>query len=325
MGLWDAIKRIFSRKKKDLCITVFGPSGAGKTSLLACMSQAFTNQAIAGFLVSEPETFNTLKLAYNELEKMGNGQMSTIRVPSLVQGTENLRQHIFTLNGVKVKFFDFPGAWMNSNVSGSESEHYKTVLDIVKKSMVILVAIDTPYLMEARGKYMERAKVSDTEHFLQWSLNNVGDSSLVMPKLILLVPIKCEKYTRSAEDTQKMLQVVKETFKQTVNMVTKNHFDRLALAVLPIHTIGNVEFSHFDREKNDEMVFTRNKQPFTSRDADQPLRYAVSFLLKQQGGAEKGYWKRRDLRKITEIVQEGIKVKKENGFEIISGREMLGL
>jgi hypothetical protein len=51
----------------------------------------------------------------------------------------------------------------------------------------------------------------------------------------------------------------------------------------------------------------------------------VSFLLKQQGRAEKGYWRRRDLKKITEIIQQGIKVKKENGFEIINGREMLGL
>jgi len=315
MGLWNVIKKIFSREK-ELCITVFGPSGAGKTSLLACMSEEFNKADLTGFLTADTNTFKTLKSAYEDLKKMGSGEQRTIRVEPLVPGNDNLREHIFMISGTKVKFFDFPGGWMIPDVSGEEKEHYDSVLDIVKKSMVVIIAIDTPYLMDNQGKYKEKAKVSEVEYFLQSSLNNLSDPKLVLPKLILLAPIKCEKYTRNLKDTAKLHETIKATYKQTVDMVTKNYRDWLALAMMPIHTIGNVEFSHFDNQHDDEMVFTRNKQPFAPRDADQPLRYAISFLLHQK----KSYWGKYDMKRIARTIRRGIHDNKDRGFEIIHGR-----
>ena len=318
MRLWNVIKGIFCREK-ELYFTALGPSGAGKTSVLACMSKVFSDKAMAGLLTADSKTNSTLESAYKELEKMGNDTWPTMKVPSLVPGTKDLREHIFTISGIKVTFFDFPGGWMSSSGSDKEKDNYNKVLNIVQKSMVVIIAIDTPYIMEDNEQYIKRAKVSEVEHFLQ-SLMNSNNSKLILPKLILLVPIKCEKYTRNPEDTAKLHETIKNTYKQTVNMVTINHPDRLALAMMPIHTIGNIEFARFDKEHDGEIILRRNNEyKFAPRDADQPLRYAVNFLLKQN----KHYWKRNDMKRIAEIIEEGIHTDRKNGFEIIHGYEMI--
>ena len=130
-------------------------------------------------------------------------------------------------------FYDFPGGWLNS---ADDNANFKRVSDIVNKSGVILVVVNAPYLMEYKGKFIERAKINEIQKLLADSLQNLNGD-----KLILIVPLKCEAYMKNVDD---LYNKIKEAFSDTINLAENN--DRAALAVLPVRTVGNAKFSRFD-------------------------------------------------------------------------------
>ena len=111
----------------------------------------------------------------------------------------------------------------------------------------------------------------------------------------------------------------------------------MALAILPIHTIGNVEFSRFkekEGERPEEVYLRKNvRSKFKPRDTDQPLRYAISFLMNQYAQERSGYWHkvlnklfgRDNMKRIATIIRQGIHEDASKGFEIIHGRALIGL
>ena len=124
-----------------------------------------------------------------------------------MESTESLSEYVFTIRGsagsTEAKFYDFPGGWMNPD----NAENFEHVRDILRKSMAVIAAVDTPYLMESGGKYKERARIPEMIHLLKMSLEDNSQD-----KLFLIVPIKCEKYTRTQKDREKLQAVLNEEF-----------------------------------------------------------------------------------------------------------------
>ena len=215
----------------------------------------------------------------------------------------------------------------------------KIVVDIVKSSAVIVVAINTPYLMEFDGKYIDDGcAVDEIEWVIKRSLE--GDAS---EHLILFVPIKCERYLRTQEDRDRLHKSVKNAFKNTL-MLTSNplYRDRLAMAMLPVQTVGNAEFRRFKLTSDGRVEREVYRKPdpnskFSPKNADQPMRYLMSFLLEQFAQKKaNGSWYEKflsfifregDLKEVAEYIRSGIKSDNdlEAGFEIFCGRELIGL
>ena len=99
----------------ELIFTVLGPSGAGKTTLLSCMHKKFEEILPGSFYPADSKTFARLSKAYKKLEQAANNPDIEFGVP--LEGTSDLREYEFTIRGkrksVPVKFYDFPGIWMN--------------------------------------------------------------------------------------------------------------------------------------------------------------------------------------------------------------------
>ena len=178
----------------ELWFTALGPSGAGKTTMLACMYRKF-EEILSGSIIADTGTFNTLQASYEKLQAEADSKDFEFGIG--IENTENLREYAFTIKGknanVPVRFFDFPGGWIDA--AKSQPENYNRVIDIIKRSHVIIVAVSTPYLMEAAERYKKEAHVDDIKQVIKQSFMESEGS-----KLILIVPIKCEKYTRNDKD-----------------------------------------------------------------------------------------------------------------------------
>ena len=147
---------------KELRFTVLGPSGSGKTTLLACMYNEFEEMR-SGMLVPDAMTNRVLHEAYTKLRNSANDTSSPV-FSTAIQATEGKREFKFIIKGknaeVPIHFYDFPGDWMQP-----DSPHFEEVVNIVKDSIAILIAVNTPYVMEENGShYDESALSSDAIH-----------------------------------------------------------------------------------------------------------------------------------------------------------------
>lgn len=322
----------------EMKFAILGPIGAGKTTLLACMAKEFERVSSGTIFPADESTFMTLNKAYKSLKRDANNS-ATRQFERSIEGTSMLREFLFYIKGrravLPVRFYDFPGGWI---IPGNSNN--KTVIDIVKGSAVIIVVINTPYLMEFDGKYIDDGcAVDEIEWVIKRSLE--GDSS---ERLILFVPIKCEKYLETSELRDNLHKSVKRAFQNTL-MLTSNplYTNRLAMALLPVQTVGNAKFARFKIASQDgrvEREVYRKPDPhsrFSPQNVEQPMRYLMSFLLEQYArNKEKGSWydkflsfifREGDLREVAEYIRSGIKSDNDlsTGFEIFCGRELIGL
>ena len=319
-----------------LIFTMLGPRGSGKTSMLACMNRLFEDLLPGSFYPSDRKTYASLEDAYEILETEANSSKRQYNVKVLA-GDREIKRFDFTIKGKKdsipVTFYDFPGGFIGRNAN---EEDYNEVVNIVKRSAAVIVAIDTPYIMENDGEYIKYAAIRDIEQMLKKGLEDDKQE-----KLILLVPIKCEKYTETWDGRQALKVAVKHAFERTLLMAESEQYKgRVAIAMLPIHTIGNVKFSRFnffDGDKMEQVFMKKAGQRFKPEHTDQPLRYALSFLLEQfkkkrEGGS---WWEQLfdwlmnlftpdNIPEISNYVRKGIKTT-DDRFEIICGRKLLGL
>ena len=296
------------------------------------MHKKFEEILPGSFYPADSKTFARLSKAYKKLEQAANNPDIEFGVP--LEGTSDLREYEFTIRGkrksVPVKFYDFPGIWMNP-YDIALKENYERVINIVQHSQVIITAVNTPYIMEYNGRYKDYAGVDEIEHVITMSmLNNEND------KLILFVPIKCEKYTRTPTERDKMLKKISEIFAKTMRLHDNPIYkDRLAIAFMPIHTVGNARFSRFEMLGGEiirEVYVKTRSTKFSPRDADQPLRYAMSFLLNEFKKNSNTWWgnfldfvfERDNMEGISDFIRQGIKSDSE-GFYTFCGRDLIGI
>ena len=320
----------------EMNFAVLGPSGAGKTTLLACMAEEFERVSPGTIFPAESFTFSALSNAYKSLRRDANNSDSR-QFERSIEGTSMLREFLFHVKGhrayLPVRFYDFPGGWI---IPGDSNNN--TVIDIVKSSAVIVVAINTPYLMEFDGKYADDGcAVDEIEWVIKRSLE--GDTS---ERLILFVPIKCEKYLETPDERDRLHKTIKRAFNSTLMLTSSPLYrDRLAMALLPVQTVGNAKFARFKfapdgRVEREVYRKTDPHSRFSPKNVDQPMRYLMSFLLEQFArNKEKGSWydkflsfifREGDLKEVAEYIRSGIKSDNdlEAGFEIFCGRELIG-
>ena len=328
---------------KPLIFTMLGPSGSGKTSMLACMNRTLEDM-LPGTFYPDRKTFGILDDAYENLKISADSDKIQFDVHAL-KGTEEISMFDFKIVGNKstmpVRFYDFPGGYIERSANDSD---YDEIVKIVKQSAAIIIAVDTPYLMEPeheRGKYIRQACTRDIELVIKSALGESDNQD----RLILLVPIKCEKYMKDYDSRQALKQAVKYAFSDTVNMGKDTYKGRIAIAIVPINTIGNVKFSRFktEGERVTEQVFMKLRgRKFSPQYTDQPLRFAMSFLFeqfkKQQERSKSFFGKILDwvcvwdweffspdnMVDIEKFVRQGIKLT-DDRFEIICGRKLMGV
>jgi hypothetical protein len=270
--------KIFNRKQHlpTLDVVMFGPKGVGKTSLLAAMYDQFENVSKDLQLVADAGTKSELDKRLKELKNL-EGNNIKFRGP-VTQTKGEVRTFKFefgetgTAPSLEINFQDYPGGWL------LKPEHLATVQDLIYQSAAVLIPIDTPALMEKGGKHHEEfnhpTEINDVFKKVYKDLDS--------PRLVILAPIKCEKYIKN--NPSELLTRVKQGYQKLLNQFDSNNLvSKVAVVITPVQTIGSVEFSYIEYEKNEPIFYFWKLQAdsmYQPQNTEVPLRYLLRFLLK---------------------------------------------
>ena len=275
----------------EIKVAMLGPRRAGKTSMLTAMYERFEQSLLQEDIARElkiiPDayTMDVLLKNYKELQDviMKGGNIS-----SAILGDSEEHEYSFSIknraqaeNGktlAKITFKDYPGGWLTSD---RNSQEYKKVISFLREAHIVLIAIDTPYLMEEGGKYNELRNIPG---HIKSALDEAWSSVQDVPHAVIMVPIKSEKYLKNRKDRNSLETVVREKYSSLLDYFAA--LKKCLVVYSPIQTTGCITFSHFEKNDNDQLpapVFNLPDDPeqrkYMPRKCAQPLRYCLLFTI----------------------------------------------
>lgn len=240
----------------DINILMLGARRTGKSSVLASMINQFEEISKDGSIFIKPDSTTEMLLVSKLLSLKEDFEYCRQKGSSNFmldeRTTANADEYTFNItyrdskNNMKpltnVVFRDIPGEDITSPLKIND------VKENIKKADVILIAIDTIHLMEENGRYsgfFNRAR----EIFTVISPSGFIDENSG-PKMVLFVPLKCEKYYYQ-HSMKEVNERIKKEFSQLIAALTTDTVkDRITVGITPILTMGGIEFSHFGTDEN---------------------------------------------------------------------------
>lgn len=301
MGFFDKIKSAVEGAVKPqnarMKICMMGARGVGKTSVLTSMFHDLnavnsgTNLQLTTMKDDQSGvdmTAHTITGKHNELVEMFSGAAQGKSIPVAgIAGDMEERDYYFQF-GIKGKSVridlvvkDFPGEFLK--------DRPESIRQFIDDANAIVIAIDTPHLMEEGGRFNEAKNcVSLVTDFIKSEFARLEDD-----KLVLLVPLKCEKY-RYENRMDEVRSAVESTYAELLAFLTgsgiKTH---IAAAITPIFTVGEVVFSGFARDEagqvrtlknglpaHAEYVYAKSGAKYAPLYCEQPLCYLLAFITK---------------------------------------------
>lgn len=280
-------------KINEFDIALLGPSRVGKTSLLATMYDQLVSNTDGHIQVTpDDDTLETLTEAKRKLSQVTSLPGFTM-VPEIMGGDKAISPRIFNVkfkNNPRIKFtcWDVAGGIVTNPKLKDMKARY---VQILKKANVIINVLDGTVLMvggeELSDQYNGHLQI---RNMLSQAVNDD------QKHCVIFVITKCEKWLREGK-----VASLKEQFEKyhapVLNLLVKN--DKVkCIALIPVQTLGCVEYSHTkkvtieeegEQKESDAFVFVKKgKSGFQPKNVDQPLRCAVWFLMEHVH--TRGFW-----------------------------------
>lgn len=241
----------------ELNVLMMGGQRVGKSSALAAMLCSLTEGRVAdcllrqGWTVSQDQELvdvrSDLKAQRRRLEELlAFRKGNTILVDT--GKTDFRRRYTVHITGaecpdaLKLTFVDVNGEFYDSyGVHAEEVDH------MVDQADVVVVAVDTPFMMAAKEKSEPmvpkrvHTAINCTES-VHTFLTQVDDRDGKDPKLVIFVPLKCEKWSREGR-LNDVRDAVKEAYRDTIRALTS--FKAIRVEILPVQTTGSLVFKDF--------------------------------------------------------------------------------
>jgi len=189
-------------------------------------------------------------------------------------GTQAIEEYEFALdfnNGnvksnIEFKFIDVPGELFDGNQGQDQ------IVDMAKCCQVLIVAIDTPaFIASSDTNYVIYRSIVTCETALSKLTNALGtDIKQVKggketPKLVVFVPIKCEKWVHDDQKKQDVMDKVDKCYRACIDAFTRSADRESAprnntkVMIMALETLGNVQLA---RTNNDPqvLVFASDKE-----------------------------------------------------------------
>ena len=249
---------------------MMGGRRAGKTSVLAGLVNTMINGDIKNLLAINDVTvlMPDQESLDNKIERLKESVKSLSGKTFLVDDskTSSFTTHSLqfeipgTSNNMTIEFKDANGEFYESRASydthGGAPISKEQIIDAVKEADVYVIAIDTPYLMEAvnpgnelcdESINMAYNHVDDIHSYLTY----IDDKDGADAKLVLFVPIKCEKWVHRGE-ADKVTQRIKDVYKAVFKAL--DDYKNLQVDIIPVETVGAIEF----KEHQTAMICSNN-------------------------------------------------------------------
>ena len=252
---------------KGLKVLMMGGQRCGKSSVLAAIIDAFMKSPINAIMQARDTTV---------LDKSGQEKQETITA-KLAEIKETLVKHrgktILVNSGKTSKIWHYKVALsipdnMNemeilfTDVNGefyeSGNMHDNEVSALIENYDVFVIAVDTPFLMEAfndNNEYVdniinEKYNFVDDIHNFLTSINLKNNQEA---KLVVFTPIKCEAWIQTGRALE-VVQRTKEIYATAIAGLEKH--SNIRIEFLPVQTVGNMVF----QEHLPASVFTWSKR-----------------------------------------------------------------
>lgn len=309
---------LFSDRPAMFRATMLGPQGVGKTSLLAglCDQLNRINRLSSMKLVATPESSARLKGHVQQM--LDQSWVRGVRSWPEIAGTTEQQAYHFQLFStvadfqIDIQFDDFPGDYLR--------QQPERIVRFIRASNIVLLVIDTPALLTESGRWHETINAGrQLTDLFKRALQEIET-----PKLLLIVPVKCERYLYGRE-YQTLLAAVQKEYAGLINFL--GHMKKeIAVAITPVQILGGVHFAGcLDREKP---IFLFEKKPelilYSPRDMEQPLLYSLSFVLRGLAGNRR--FARGEFREhLEEVIGDFLQHRKQGaeGYKIIQGARLL--
>jgi hypothetical protein len=327
---------------QELKITMLGSRNVGKTTLLTAMYEQFANN-MSGIdlqLTPEEESSAILQERLIELKSL----LNTFQARGGIQGTEgepeDLRSFLFDLGrkgqspSLRLNFRDYPGGYLLAKATPEQKQFVKTLMT---ECVAVLVAIDAPALMEAKGRWHE--KINRPQQIIDKFAT--AYQGLQSPRLVILAPVKCEKYVQSEALSLELNRRIKEEYKRLFDLFNSEALQsKIVTVITPVQTVGSVIFSKIEvKDGEPHFMFRKTGQDarYSPKDSEQPLRYLLRFLLKLHLSNNRNWeWFNFDLNFLRDIfglddafinaIRELSKgCKSGNGFSVLQGHSLLDI
>ena len=206
----------------DVNVIMLGGKRVGKSTILAGIMETLgLSGSLSQHFICEDSTDYeayskfSIKEKYKALKGLLNLRKSGTVFMTRGMGDSKIQKYniSFRLSDkpgrLKVDFYDVPGEFTNPKKVEFQSE----MLPLISNCDVFIVGIDTPYLMECTASVNNALnRISD----LEVSLQNILVKSKTDLKMVMLVPLKCEKWYEIGE-IDKVVAKVKERYKCCCN------------------------------------------------------------------------------------------------------------
>jgi hypothetical protein len=276
---------------QTLQVAMLGGRGVGKTSLLASIYTRFDELIGTGGLsfYALPETDRQLNKRLKELKQWQQDLGENGGPP----GTRNERHLDFELGekgkrySLHLRFIDYPGDWIR--------DFPERVMRILQESRVVIIAIDSPALMEGTGQWMHLHEDGNQPSWIKEAFVELYRRRKVHhPLLVLFVPLRCEHYVQNPNEARLLLRRIREGYTEVFDFLQdRSRLSTIAIVITPVQTLGSVKFSklasQLDHQQgptppDDYRFYFEKTSPnaqYAPVDIDQPLRYILNFLLKE--------------------------------------------
>jgi GTPase SAR1 family protein len=298
-------------------ITLVGPTGVGKTSVLAAMYNEFKNELsqIGCTFEASPNTQQRIIERSSELEGLGMGRKSFLTKNVSIMGTAgqarqfDFNLHIPVTRGRKqhpltfpVQITDLPGAWYQGGDHGNDADK------ILTDSNCSFWVIDSTALMENISKEEE---VGDFHNIInapetiynsyQRAFQDKFDSHT-----IVMVLVRSESYVKTIGKLYQKRKVdwfeyycckylpflinnrVKDLYEKLnigyAQLLWKLYSQAKNVSAFACHveTVGNLFFYDFElNQGKPQAQFRRGTNSYTPKNGGLPLRIAIKQILEQ--------------------------------------------
>ena len=157
-----------------------------------------------------------------------------------------------------MQFRDSAGEFFEAG--GAHSDETK---EYIAECDVFIIVVDTPYLMGTEDEHCKELcteainlgtnRINDIHGFL----TNIDDKEGTDAKMVLFVPVKCEKWANEGR-LDEVTARLKEVYAKTITSLSA--YNRMTIGIVPIQTAGNILFSEFKEAHTVVSGVTKKKQ-----------------------------------------------------------------